>query len=85
MALPRIQCELHDHAKEYQNDGACHKKRNGGKLDSNIYRNGYGNAIIGRCRCQNWRISGRGSRTVRLRWMVTGDRGRDVLPRFGSS
>ena len=27
-------------------------------------------------------ISGRGSRTVRLRQMVTGGRGHDVLPRF---
>ena len=37
------------------------------------------------CRCQNWRISGRGSRIVRLRLMVTGGRGHDVLPRFGPS
>ena len=37
------------------------------------------------CRCQNRRISGRGSRTVRLRLMVTGGRGHDVLPRFGPS
>ena len=37
------------------------------------------------CRCQNRRISGRGSRTVRLRRMVTGGRGHDVLPRFGPS
>ena len=48
MALPRIQCELHDHAKQYENDGVCHSKRNGGKLHGNISRNGYGNAIIGR-------------------------------------
>ena len=33
--------------KQYDNDGACHNKRNGGKLH-NIYWNGYGNAIIGR-------------------------------------
>ena len=26
----------------------CHDERNGGKLHSNISRNGYGNAIIGR-------------------------------------
>ena len=39
---------LHDHAKQYDNDGACHNKRNGGKLHGNISRNGYGNAIIGR-------------------------------------
>ena len=35
---------------------------------------GYGVA----CRCQNRRISGRGSRTVRLRLMVTGGGGHDV-------
>ena len=30
----------------------CHDKQNGGKLHSNISRNGYGNAIIGRyCGC----------------------------------
>ena len=48
MALPQIQCQLHDHAKQYENDGACHNKGNGGKLHGNISRNGYGNAIIGR-------------------------------------
>ena len=48
MALPQIRCQLHDHAKQYDNDGACHNKRNGGKLHGNISRNGYGNAIIGR-------------------------------------
>ena len=48
MALPQIRCQLHDHAKQYDNDGACHDKRNGGKLHGNISRNGYGNAIIGR-------------------------------------
>ena len=37
------------------------------------------------CRCQNRRISGRGSRTVRLGWMVTGGKEHDVLPRFGPS
>ena len=34
--------------KQYENDGTCHNKRNGGKLHGNISRNGYGNAIIGR-------------------------------------
>ena len=34
--------------KQYDNYGACHNKRNGGKLHGNISRNGYGNAIIGR-------------------------------------
>ena len=48
VALPQIRCKLHDHAKQYDNDGACHNKRNGGKLHGNISRNGYGNAIIGR-------------------------------------
>ena len=32
--------------EQYDNDDACHNKRNGGKL--HISRNGYGNAIIGR-------------------------------------
>ena len=48
VALPQIRCQLHDHAEEYDNDGVCHNKRNGGKLHGNISRNGYGNAIIGR-------------------------------------
>ena len=48
MALPQIRCQLHDHAKQYDNDGTCHNKQNGGKLHHNISRNGYGNAIIGR-------------------------------------
>ena len=48
VALPQIQCQLHDHAKQYDNDGACHNKWNGGMLHGNISRNGYGNAIIGR-------------------------------------
>ena len=34
--------------KQYDNDGACHNKWNGGMLHGNISRNGYGNAIIGR-------------------------------------
>ena len=48
MALLQIRCQLHDHAKQYDKDGACHNKRNGGKLHGNISRNGYENAIIGR-------------------------------------
>ena len=48
MALPQIRCQLHDHAKQYDNDVARHNKRNGGKLHGNISWNGYGNAIIGR-------------------------------------
>ena len=48
VALPQIRCRLHDHAKQYDNDGVCHNKRNGGKLHGNISRNGYGNAMIGR-------------------------------------
>ena len=48
VALPQIRCQLHDHAKKYDNDHACHNKRNGGKLHGNISQNGYGNAIIGR-------------------------------------
>src|SRR3989337_665501 len=48
VALPQIRCQLHDHARQYDNDDACHNKRNGGKLHGNISRNGYGNGIIGR-------------------------------------
>ena len=48
VALPHIRCQLHDHAKQYENDGACHNKWNGGKLHGNISQNDYGNAIIGR-------------------------------------
>ena len=49
VALPQIRCQLHDHARQYDNDDACHDdKQNGGKLHDNISRNGYGNAIIGR-------------------------------------
>ena len=48
MVLPQIRCQLHDHAKQYDNDGACHGKRNSGNLHGNISRNGYGNAMIGR-------------------------------------
>ena len=48
MAVPQLQCQLHDHAKQYDNDVTCLNKRNGGKLHGNISRNGYGNAIIGR-------------------------------------
>ena len=47
MALPQIRCQLHDHAKQYDNDDACHY--NGTVwLHGNISRNGYGNSIIGR-------------------------------------
>ena len=48
VAKPLILCQLYDHAKQYDNDGACHSKRNGGKLHGNRSRNGYGNVIIGR-------------------------------------
>ena len=48
MALPQILCQLHDHAKKYDNDGVCHNKMEWWKLHGNIYWNGYGNAIIGR-------------------------------------
>ena len=48
VALPQIQYQLHDHAKQYNNNGACHDKWNSGKLHENISWNGYGNAIIGR-------------------------------------
>ena len=34
--LPQIRCQLHDHVKQYDNDEACHNKRNSGKLHGNI-------------------------------------------------
>src|SRR4051812_31788235 len=48
VAFPQIRCQLHDHARPYDNDETCHDKWNDGKLHGNISRNGYGNAIIGR-------------------------------------
>src|SRR3990170_8465360 len=48
VALPQILCQLHDHEKQYDNDGACHNKTERWKLHGNISRNGYRNAIIGR-------------------------------------
>ena len=63
VALPQIRCQLHDHARQYDNDEACHNKRNGGNLHGNISRNGYGNAIIGRyggCLCVIEHIVSRG-------------------------
>ena len=49
VALPQIRCQLHDHARQYDNHGASHDdEQNGGKLHGNISRNGYGNDIIGR-------------------------------------
>ena len=47
VSLPQTRCQLHDHSKQHDNDGACHNKQNGGKSHGNISRNGYGNAIIG--------------------------------------
>ena len=29
VALPQIRCELHDHARQYDNDDVCHDKSNG--------------------------------------------------------
>ena len=47
VALPQILCQLHDHAKQYDNVGVCPNKTVWWKLHGNISRNGYGNAIIG--------------------------------------
>ena len=47
MALPQILCQLHDHAKQYDNEDVCHI--NGTvEVAWQISQNGYGNAIIGR-------------------------------------
>ena len=47
MALPQIRCQLHDHAKQYDNDEACHEN---GMVEVawQYISDGYGNAIIGR-------------------------------------
>ena len=42
------ECLMHDHEKQYDNDGVCHNKTERWKLHGNISGNGYGNAIIGR-------------------------------------
>ena len=60
VALPQIRCQLHDHAKQYDNDGTCYNKRNGGKLHGNISRNGYGNAISGCFEEGIWWVYGTG-------------------------
>ena len=36
VALPQIRCQLHDHAWQYDNDEACHNKRNSGKLHDHV-------------------------------------------------
>ena len=46
--MPEIRCQLHGHAKQYENDEAFQNKQNGGIFHGNISRNGYANAIIGR-------------------------------------
>ena len=48
VALPQIQCQLHDHAKSNMTKVMCVNERKGGKLHGNISQNGYGNAMIGR-------------------------------------
>ena len=48
MALPQILCQLHDHAKQYDNDECVMINGMVEKLHGNISRNGYGYAIIGR-------------------------------------
>ena len=48
VALPQIRVNYMITQKQYDNDGACHNKQNGGKLHGNISWNGYGNGIIGR-------------------------------------
>ena len=58
-------------------DGYSFKSENNG---CSIYMS---NIFYGHCRCQDRRISGRGSRTVGLGSMVTGGRGHDVYPGSG--
>ena len=51
--------------------------------DDSKSQTGYVYILNGGCRCQNRWISGRGSRTVHLRSMVTGGGGHDVYPGSG--
>ena len=48
VAFPQILCQLHDHAKQYDNDECVMMNGMMESLHGNISRNGYGNAIIGR-------------------------------------
>ena len=74
VALPQILCQLHDHAKQYDNDEARHNKRNGDKLHGNISWNGYGNGIIGRyggCFEEGtWWVYGTGKSCAALEWLA---------------
>ena len=69
-ALPQIRCQLHDHARQYDNDDVCHNTWNSGKLHGNISRNGDGNAIIDRyaavLRKDMWWVYGTGERCAVL-------------------
>ena len=82
MALPQIRCQLHDHAKQYDNDVACHNKQNGGNLHGHISRNGYGNAIIGRnggCFVEGiWWVNGTGERCAVLKRLAMVEGGKCV-------
>ena len=48
VALPQVQCQLHDHAKQYDNECSSHVYDDDGSCMAILSRNGYGNAIIGR-------------------------------------
>ena len=48
VALPQILCELHDHAKQYDNDERVMINGTVESCMAILSRNGYGNAIIGR-------------------------------------
>ena len=34
VALPQIRCQLHDHARQYDNDGVCHDDKRNGTVES---------------------------------------------------
>ena len=48
MALPQILCQLHDHAKQYDNNECVMMNGMMESCMAILSRNGYGNAIIGR-------------------------------------
>ena len=73
MALPQIRCQLHDHARQCDNDDVYHDdERSSGKLHGNISWNGYGNAIIGRVVAVLRKVNGGFKVPAKVAWYLRG-------------
>ena len=72
-----------NNGKRKQADGGSYFVDNTNMQSNNQRRKG--KSSTPRCRCQNRQISGRGSRTVRLRIDGNMRQGTRCLPRFGTS